>query len=924
MQNHYQPGDIVLNNWTLVRQLGQGSYGTVFEARREDFGTTYTAAIKIISIPQNQGEIDNARAEGMDDESMTAYFREFVEEIVGEFALMARLKGTANVVSYEDHTVIPHENSIGWDIIIRMELLQPLFDFSKENEFTRQNIIKLGMDICRGLELCQKFNIIHRDIKPENIMVSELGDYKLGDFGIARTVDKTTSALTKRGTYTYMAPEVFNTGIYGPSVDIYSLGIVMYRLLNDNRTPFLPDYPEPISPRDRDTALIKRMGGKNPLPPPKNADGRLAEIVLKACAHDVNHRYSSPEQMRRELEAILYTRQEAPFIYPRGDEVPVKSNEYIEKEIEATEMLDTRPTVVIKSEEKEPVADMAKPAPIPASMKRLLMVSGLIFAAAVVLMMALFIRGNGETVPAHLPTETPAPTEMPASTPEPTPIPSPEPIPTPEPIIIPPVLSEQEINDEILKIRELWNASRTAITANVYASVTISPGVVGFIYNGQVRMIEVAGGTDGLDYLRIYQFNNNQLIFAYFEGQDAHRLYFKDSHMFRWRHTPVLIIPNDFIDYDNRANEEEFTYWENLALNEAQRLYVMAESIEMLVPNVTSFVVSPLSTGYQSSFYITPEGSLWAWGNNAHGQLGDGTFTNRLTPTFIKQDVKAVSSGVNHTLVIRTDGTLWVWGNNDNGQLGNGTFTTTPYPIQIMENVIYIDANNRNSAAITRDGILWMWGWNEWGQLGDGSTFDRNMPLSVAENMNQVSLGFYHTMAITADGRLQSWGRNEWGLLGDGTTADRLYRVTIMENMVQVSTSGWHTLAICNAGYLWGWGLNHSGRLGDGTTQQRNNPVRIMDNTLYASAGGLHSAVIRTDNSVWTWGSNTQGQLGDGTTDTRHTPTRILNNIAHICAGTWHTMAACLAGNVYAWGLNGSGRLGDGTTTRREHPVRVW
>ena len=305
MQNNYQPGDTVLNNWTLIRQLGQGSYGTVFEAHREDFGTTYKAAIKIITIPQNQGEIDNARAEGMNDESMTAYFRESVEEIVGEFALMARLKGTANVVNYEDHTVIPHETGIGWDIIIRMELLQPLFDFSKGNEFTRQDIIKLGMDICRGLELCQKYNIIHRDIKPENIMVSELGNYKLGDFGIARTVDKTTSALTKRGTYTYMAPEVFNTGVYGPSVDIYSLGVVMYRLLNDNRTPFLPDYPEPITPRDRDTALIKRMGGKNPMPPPKNADNGLAEIVLKACAHSPKKRFAEPMQMLQALEGLL-------------------------------------------------------------------------------------------------------------------------------------------------------------------------------------------------------------------------------------------------------------------------------------------------------------------------------------------------------------------------------------------------------------------------------------------------------------------------------------------------------------------------------------------------------------------------------------------------------------------------------------------
>ena len=417
MQNNYQPGDIVLNNWTLVRLLGQGSYGTVFEAHREDFGTTYKAAVKIITIPQSQGEIDNARSEGMNEADMTAYFRKFVEEIVREFALMAELKGTANVVSYEDHTVIPHENNIGWDIIIRMELLQSLFEYADENEFTKQDIIKLGMDICRGLELCQKFNIIHRDIKPENIMVSKLGDYKLGDFGIARTVDKTTAALTKRGTYTYMAPEVFNEGVYGPAVDIYSLGIVMYRLLNNNRTPFLPQYPNPITPQDREAALIKRMGGKNTLPAPQNADGRLAEIVLKACAHDMNHRYSAPMQMRQELEAILYTREEAPLIYPQGDDVPVKSVEYIEKDPDATEMPDARVNGLDATEMLPPrpaIAVERKEPPAKVSIGRFAITkiaSGFMLTVAVALIIAIFIIAifmNRESIdefnPEYIPT----------------------------------------------------------------------------------------------------------------------------------------------------------------------------------------------------------------------------------------------------------------------------------------------------------------------------------------------------------------------------------------------------------------------------------------------------------------------------------------------------------------------------------------
>jgi len=328
MNGQYNPGDVLLGNWTLTRQIGEGSFGRVFEAEREDYGTIYKAAIKIITIPQSQSEIKSARAEGMSAESVTEYFRSLVEEVVREFALMSRLEGTANVVAYKDHTVIKHTGNIGWDIIIRMELLTPLLDYFTDNTFTRQNVIKLGMDMCRALELCQKFNIIHRDIKPENMFISELGDYKLGDFGIARTVEKTTSGLSKKGTYTYMAPEIYRGEAYGSSVDIYSLGIVLFRLLNENRAPFLPEYPAPITHGAREAALAKRISGAK-LPTPKNADGRLSEIVLKACAYNPGDRYSSPMQMRQELEAILYSREQAPIIYPKGDATPIKPIEYL-------------------------------------------------------------------------------------------------------------------------------------------------------------------------------------------------------------------------------------------------------------------------------------------------------------------------------------------------------------------------------------------------------------------------------------------------------------------------------------------------------------------------------------------------------------------------------------------------------------------
>lgn len=322
----YEP---IFGAWSISKLLGEGSFGKVYEIERKELNTTFRAALKYITIPSNQSEIKSLMADGMDEKSVKVYLEQFVSDVVGEFVLMSKLKGNSNVVSYEDHQVIEHKESIGWDIIIRMELLTNLIDHITSSVLGVKDVIKLGIDICRALELCQRHNIIHRDIKPENIFISDNGDYKLGDFGIARQVEKTTSGLSKKGTYTYMAPEVYKGEAYGSSVDIYSLGIVMYRLLNKNRTPFLPDYDKTkqITHNDRDQSLIKRMSGEK-IPMPCGTDGRLAEIVLKACEYKPKDRYSSPTQMKEDLEAILYDHMESRVIYPNGDRLDIHSLDY--------------------------------------------------------------------------------------------------------------------------------------------------------------------------------------------------------------------------------------------------------------------------------------------------------------------------------------------------------------------------------------------------------------------------------------------------------------------------------------------------------------------------------------------------------------------------------------------------------------------
>ena len=323
--NYYKQYEPIFGVWHITRLIGEGSFGKVFEIQREDFGVVYKAALKAITIPASQSEVRSVRSEGMDEESVRATFHSKVQELVKEFALMSKLKGNSNVVSYENHQVIEHKDNIGWDILIQMELLTPLDEYiQRKKSLPRQEIIKLGIDLCKALELCQKHNIIHRDIKPENTFISENGDFKLGDFGVARTIEKTTGGLSKQGSYPYMAPEVYHDKPYGTTVDIYSLGLILYRLLNGNRLPFLPAAPAPITYSDRESARAKRFNG-TPLPMPSHADGRLGEIVLKACAFDPKDRYSSPGLMRQELEAILYSREEGKYIYPDGDEVPQDS-----------------------------------------------------------------------------------------------------------------------------------------------------------------------------------------------------------------------------------------------------------------------------------------------------------------------------------------------------------------------------------------------------------------------------------------------------------------------------------------------------------------------------------------------------------------------------------------------------------------------
>ena len=289
--------------WKVVKQLGEGSFGKVYEVVRNEHGVTSTAAVKVISIPQSDAELSSIRAEGLDETGTRSYFEGIVTDFVNEIKLMQSMKGTSNIVSVEDYQVLEKTDKIGWDIFIRMELLTPLNDYTADKTLTEAEVIKLGQDVCVALELCARRNIIHRDIKPENIFVSSFGDFKVGDFGIARELEKTSGSLSQKGTYNYMAPEITTSKHYDATVDLYSLGLVLYKLLNNNRLPFLNPHAQLIQYQDRKNAIDRRFSGEV-LPAPINASPHLAQIILAACAFVPAKRFKTPTALKNALGAV--------------------------------------------------------------------------------------------------------------------------------------------------------------------------------------------------------------------------------------------------------------------------------------------------------------------------------------------------------------------------------------------------------------------------------------------------------------------------------------------------------------------------------------------------------------------------------------------------------------------------------------------
>jgi len=340
--------------------------------------------------------------------------------------------------------------------------------------------------------------------------------------------------------------------------------------------------------------------------------------------------------------------------------------------------------------------------------------------------------------------------------------------------------------------------------------------------------------------------------------------------------------------------------------------------------------VSELYSLPSHTFITTEDGSLWGWGDNRDGKLGDGTTMNRPIP--IKSSLENVSAlypqSSGHTFALTDDGRLWAWERNWDGRIGAGRDANEfPEPVLILSNVEHLYPNERHSFALKSDGTLWAWGNNSHGQLGDGTTTSRFEPVLVElENISEVVPKHSSTFAILEDGTLWAWGNNSYGKLGDGSTLNRSIPVQILDNVDSVYPQRTHTLALDNSSNLWAWGHNNYGQLGNGSGDNSNQPVRVdLQGVQEVFSEEYHSFALTSDNTLWAWGYNWYGQLGDGSVMNRRRPVQVnIDNIRELYPQQHHTFALKNDNTLWGWGRNWDGRIGDNSNSyNRTRPVLV-
>ena len=793
--------------WKIVREIGKGTFGTVYEIERQLMSGIEKAAMKVITIPKDNNEYETMlTTAGYDEQAVDKVIRDEFLRVEREYAVMSELRGISNIVSCDDFAYSEKEDGRGYTVFIRMELMESLHSVIKakrraKESFTEAEVIRLGKDICRALTICESRNIIHRDIKPGNILLSRFGAYNLADFGTARTLDHTTQA-TLAGTMSFMAPEMFKLEKYGATVDIYSLGLVMYWLLNHYRMPFVPLDRIPTAD-DIAQAGNRRLSGEN-LPAPCDASRELSEIILKACAYNSNDRYRSASEMLTELEQV-------------GSETGSREKQNIlqEEELLQTELEKTQ---LEKNHFDNDQHKLPKQRILPQSVQ-------------------------GQRIQSQSVQEQNIRQQQ----------------------VRKQNVQRQNNQQQIQKQKKRYKKNKNAenrtrksflgknirIVAVCACILLLAGGLWFFANNGwewpagdsqnaekgikSVKSVAMRyGNTAIIDQNdRLWMWGNNS------EGQIG-------DGTTNDRTTPVKIMDD--------VQEAAIGYKFSAALKTDGSLWTwgyngvgqLGDGIEKsrLEPKMIMDDVQTVSVGFNSVAAIKTDGSLWIWGYYDYFHMGEDTMIIPEEPIKIMEDVKSVALIDNTRAVIKTDGSLWIWGENDKGQIGDGTNENRLEPVRIMQDVQEVSLGEGHSAAIKTDGSLWMWGENNTGQLGDGTRENRLEPVRIMDNAKTVSLGYSHSAVIKTDGSLWLWGDNLNNQVGveprdiDFTEIDaddfistmrsttiELVPVKLMDDVMAIALAYNSSAAIKNDGSLWMWGLNDECQLGEITEESRKTPV---------------------------------------------------------------------------------------------------
>lgn len=370
-----------------------------------------------------------------------------------------------------------------------------------------------------------------------------------------------------------------------------------------------------------------------------------------------------------------------------------------------------------------------------------------------------------------------------------------------------------------------------------------------------------------------------------------------------------------------------------------------------------------VSAGGYHTCAVLSDGTAWCWGANNYGQLGDGTTDPSAVPVQVRQrasfltHVRSISASFFQTCAVKTDDSVWCWGWNLDGRLGDGTTISRYSAVRVRQgagfltHVRTVQTGDEHGCALKTDGTVWCWGHNAHGALGDGTTSDRltavqvQRPSGPLTGVRSIGIGLYHSCAAKTDGTAWCWGDNDQGQLGDGTTTQRSSAVRVkmgsghLTHVASVTAGSDHSCARQTHGTIWCWGRNDHGQLGDGTHNDRATAVQVRQGRGFftaaksVAAGGSDTCGLTSDGGVWCWGWNDSGRLGDGTTTERPTPVRVrmslgfLAGVESISTGKNAHSCVITTNGTGCWGSDTVGQLGDGTTGDADGvrllPVRV-